>query len=133
MALNDLVNIVDNSRQVLDAFNKQVYKGLNAIGLKAEKHAKENCPVDTGRLRNSLTYATAKDHDSGEGPAIPDDYGLRGQPEAHAVYIGTNVSYAAVQEYHDMAHKVGRAHFLRDAATAHSEEYEKTMEAALKS
>ena len=134
--------IVDNSSQVLEAFKKQVENGLAAIGLKAEKHAKANAPVDTGRLRNSITFATAKTHDAGSssykgiegkgGTANPADWALRGSPEQHSVYIGTNVEYAPEIEEQDMYHRSGRAHFLRDAASTHSDEYKSTMETALK-
>jgi phage gpG-like protein len=87
-----------------------VIAGLEAIGVMAESHAKENCPVDTGRLRNSISNEV-----SGE-----------------TVYIGTNVEYAAKMELTDMNHKVGQAHFLRDAATTHNDQYKSIMETALK-
>ena len=48
-------------------------RGLEAIGLTAEGHAKKITPVDTGRLRNSVSHAT----------------------DNEAAYIGSNVSYAA--------------------------------------
>ena len=52
---------------------KAIKNGLEAIGLTAEGHAKKITPVDTGRLRNSISHATDKE----------------------AAYIGTNVEYAA--------------------------------------
>lgn len=67
------VDFNDNSEQVLSALQKAIKNGLEAIGLTAEGHAKKNTPVDTGRLRNSISHAT-------------DD---------NAAYIGTNVKYAA--------------------------------------
>ena len=67
------VVITDNSGEVLDALEKQIEVALTAIGLEAETHAKEYCPVDTGRLRNSIS--NTHDEDS--------------------AYIGTNVEYAA--------------------------------------
>ena len=65
--------IKDNTDEVLSALEKAKKRGLEAIGLTAEGHAKKNTPVDTGRLqlRNSISHAT-------------DD---------EAAYIGTNVSY----------------------------------------
>lgn len=133
----------DNSAEILAAFEQQMMKGLKTVGEAAAGHAKENCPVDTGRLRNSITYATAKTHSEGQtkfsgrdgkgGTANPEDWALKGTPDDHAVYIGTNVEYAKQQEYFDMAHQVGRAHFLRDAATTHGDEYKAIIEAALKS
>lgn len=67
------VDFNDNSEQVLSAMQKAIKNGLEAIGLTAEGHAKKITPVDTGRLRNSISHAT-------------DD---------EAAYIGTNVEYAA--------------------------------------
>lgn len=104
------IKITSNKDAVLSEFRKQVEDGLTAIGLTAEGYAKDNCPVDTGRLRNSISYAV----------------------EPNEVQIGTNVEYAPVVEFRDITHKVGQAHFLRDAAATHSAEYQAIMEAALK-
>ena len=102
--------IIDNTAEILEAFYRQVQNGAEAIGLTAEKHAKANCPVDTGRLRNSISHAVEQD----------------------GIYIGTNVEYARAVETNDnVHHPVGRAHFLRDAATTHNDEYKAIMEAAL--
>ena len=59
------VEVTDNSQIFIDAKNEAVKRALEAIGLNAERHAKEQCPVDTGLLRNSITHAV-----SGETPAI---------------------------------------------------------------
>ena len=67
------VEYTDKSEQVLSAMEKAKKRGLEAIGLTAEGHAKKITPVDTGRLRNSISHATDKE----------------------AAYIGTNVEYAA--------------------------------------
>ena len=67
------VDYKDNSQQILSALEKGIKNGLEAIGLTAEGHAKKITPVDTGRLRNSISHETDKE----------------------AVYIGTNVEYAA--------------------------------------
>lgn len=69
------VTITDNSGLVKDALQDQIEKALIAIGMTAETYAKTDCPVDTGRLRNSITHAV----EAGE----------------KAVYIGSNVEYAA--------------------------------------
>lgn len=42
--------IKDNTDEVLSALEKAKKRGLEAIGLAAEGHAKKNTPVDTGRL-----------------------------------------------------------------------------------
>lgn len=71
----DIKITVDNSADVIEAKNAAVMRALEAIGLQAEGYAKLKAPVDTGRLRNSITHSVA--------------------PEEEAVYVGTNVEYAA--------------------------------------
>jgi hypothetical protein len=117
----------DKSKEVVKVMQRQLQNGLLACGTIAEGYAKGDCPVDTGRLRNSINYAVKNKSGQGEGRDIPN-----ANPEEATVYIGSNVEYAAVQEYRDMKHKVGKAHFLRDSVTTHVSEYQKTLEAALK-
>lgn len=106
------LEITDKSREVLEAMKEQVILGLAAVGQEAEGYAKEGCPVDTGRLRNSINNAV-------------DD-------EAFEVYVGTNVEYAPDVEYEDKPHKVGGAHFLRNSISDHTDHYKAIMEAILK-
>ena len=40
----------DNTDEVLSALEKAIGRGLEAIGMTAEGHAKNITPVDTGRL-----------------------------------------------------------------------------------
>lgn len=105
----------DNTGLILIASKVQIEKGLKAIAVKAETYAKNDCPVDTGRLKNSITNAVID----------------------KSAYIGTNVEYAPYVEFMDRRNakprKTGKAHFLRDAASTHGDEYKKIMEAALKS
>ena len=94
----------DNTEKVLQAMEKAIAKALEEIGLSAEGDAKDLCPVDTGRLRNSITHIVNKNE--------------------KAVYIGTNVEYAVYVELNDEAkHEVGQAHFLRDAARNNGDNY----------
>lgn len=67
------VDYKDNSQQVLSAMEKAIKNGLEAIGLTAETYAKQETPVYTGRLRNSISHTV----------------------DGEAVYIGSNVEYAA--------------------------------------
>ena len=67
------VDYKDNSKQVLSAMEKGIKNGLEAIGLTAETYAKKETPVDTGRLRNSISHTV----------------------DGEAAYIGSNVEYAA--------------------------------------
>ena len=52
---------------------------VEECGLVAEGYAKKLAPVDTGNLRNSISHKV--------------------DPEEPAVYIGSNTSYAAYQEF----------------------------------
>lgn len=107
------VEVTDNSRIFVQAKNAAIAAALEAIGLTAERHAKADCPVDTGRLRNSITHMV----DDGE----------------QSVYIGTNVEYGKYVELRDSTHHIsGKAHFLRDAAANHGSEYRRIAEAQLK-
>ena len=130
------VKITDHSREVFEALEKNIQLGLNAIGQTAEGYAKEDCPVDTGRLRNSITFATAteqgKANDGGGEPASPEDYAKKRSPEKNAVYVGTNVDYAPKVENISMRHKTGKAHFLKNSIANHGSEFEKIMKSALK-
>lgn len=112
MAKITSIQVIDNSEEVIATMREQAILGLQAIGQEAEGYAKEDCPVDTGRLRNSITNKMVEDE--------------------MAVYIGTNVEYAPYVEYGDYRHTTGKNHFLRDAAAEHGEHYKTIMEAALK-
>ena len=98
----------DNTEEVLAAFEMAKKIGLEAIGLVAEGHAKKETPVDTGRLRNSISHAT-------------DD---------EAAYIGTNVEYAPYVELG--ARGRPGVHMLKRAATEHTDEYKRLMEDSMK-
>ena len=43
-------NFNDNSDEFEKALDEQLEAGLEAVGLAAERFAKKNCPVDSGRL-----------------------------------------------------------------------------------
>ena len=98
----------DNTDEVLAALERAKRRGLEAIGLTAEGYSKRETPVDTGRLRNSISHAT-------------DD---------EAAYIGTNVEYAPYVELGARGRQ-GK-HMLQRAATEHADEYKQIMEDALK-
>ena len=98
----------DNTDEVLSALEKAKKRGLEAIGLVAEGHAKKLTPVDTGRLRNSISHAT-------------DD---------EAAYIGTNVEYGPYVELGSPTIKAH--HMLQKAATDHTDEYKRLMEDSMK-
>ena len=110
MAKIMVCEVTSHTSEVLAAMHEQVAIALESIGQEAEGYAKDDCPVDTGRLRNSISHAV----------------------EGDDVYIGTNVEYAPYVEYGDYRHTTGKRHFLRDAAANHGDHYKAIMDAALK-
>ena len=101
------VDYKDNSKQVLSAMEKGIKNGLEAIGLTAETYAKKATPVDTGRLRNSISHTV----------------------DGEAAYIGSNVEYAPYVELGTSRAKAH--HMLQKAATEHSAEYKRLAEDAV--
>lgn len=114
----------DNSEEMVEYMQQQLETALMTIGQKAEDFAKGDTPVDTGRLRNSINWAT--NTGSGDGDDAP-----KGTPEKGTVYIGTNVEYGVYVEYGDMKHKVGKKHFLRDAMADNGDYFKELIRAAL--
>lgn len=91
----------DNREAIANAIDRALVAALEEVGLVAEGYAKRACPVDTGRLRNSITHVT--------------------RPDEKAVYIGTNVEYAPYVE-------LGTRHqkpqpYLKPAAEDHASTY----------
>ena len=104
------VKFTDNSAEVLAELSEKIEVACEAIGGQGEMYAKEDCPVDTGRLRASISHATSE----------------------KTAYIGTNVEYAPAIEFRDTAHTTGKAHFLRDAASTHGDEYKQITQDILR-
>ena len=131
------VRLVDNSAAAKNGLKSAVRRALMVIGLKAERYAKANCTemkaVDTGRLRNSITFALAggqanttsyaADRGKGGKPPATGSYSgtAEGGEEDLAVYIGTNVEYAPYIELGTA--KIGPRPFLHNAAADHADEY----------
>ena len=118
-----------NRKEVLRGSEEAVERGLAAIGMRAVTYThrpkeRGGTPVDTGRLRNSIAWATASQ--GGGGTDAP----LGGGADDRTVIIGTNVEYGEVVE--EGTSKRKPAHMLRNALTDGSDEYARIMEAALK-
>lgn len=153
----------NNSEIVLSLMDRAVRRGLMAIGITAEGHAKVNITefprVDTGRLRNSITYVVSENegmdfsYSDNDGKSYND---VRGNGAAAAsVYIGTNVEYAPYVElgtgiyatdgngrkspwiYKDRKGKTHRtrgmeaAHFLKKAVEEHTDEYRNLLKQSM--
>jgi HK97 gp10 family phage protein len=98
----------DNSQEFIDELERRIPVALEECGLVAEGYAKRLCPVDTGRLRNSITHTVNGD----------------------IAYIGTNVEYAP---YVELGTSRTRAQpFLKPAVADHASEYKRVIENGLK-
>lgn len=93
--------------EVLDALRSQRKLILEQWGMIAEAYAVDYCPVDTGRLRGSITYDT-------------DDT---------TMYVGTNVEYAPYVELGTV--NMDAQPFLRPALENHMDEYREIMNSVL--
>lgn len=102
--------IKDNSDKVEKELHKSLLVALEKCGLLAEGYAKKLCPVDTGRLRNSIAHAVAD--------------------KEQATYIGSNVTYAPNVELGTVHQKAQP--YLHPAVARHAEEYKKIIKEALK-
>ena len=140
------VRLVDNSAAAKNGLKSAVRRALMVIGLKAERYAKSNCTemkaVDTGLLRNSITFALAggqanttsyaADRGKGGKPPATGSYSgtAEGGEEDLAVYIGTNVEYAPYIEFG--TERRGPRPFLHNAAADHAAEYREILQRELK-
>lgn len=97
--------VEDNTDLFLRELPIAVARALEEIGLVAEGYAKRLCPVDTGRLRNSITHSIDTS-------------------SMHAI-IGTNVEYGPYVELGTSRRKAanGGRGFLAPAASDHSKTY----------
>lgn len=108
--------------EVISATLSAADRALEKMGGTAETYAKMKCPVDTGRLKNSITHVKSSSE--------------------KAVYVGTNVSYAPYVELgHDQevgryvpaigkrlvaSHVEGKP-FIRPAVEEHTGEYKEIV------
>jgi hypothetical protein len=153
------IRLNNHADDIRDELDTKIERALEAIGLQAEKHAKEKCPVDTGLLRNSITHVVGGNSISGSYHA---SYGSNrnakgnrirataknagsvgfgsyngsiGEKGDKSVYIGTATSYAPYVEYgHTAANGtyVPPKPFLKPAVMDHIDEYKRLAEAAMK-
>lgn len=102
------VQFESHADEILVELEMAKARALERIGLRAERHAKDKCPKDTGRLQNSISHAT-------------DD---------NSVYIGTNVEYAPYVELG--TRRMNPRPYLKPAATNYTHEYKAIVLDSLK-
>lgn len=115
MGKNSII-FTDNLDEVLSAIDSAITAGLVEIGAKAQGYAKDNTPVRTGALRDSIGVEVKKDE--------------------KAAYIGTMVDRFPDKPYGKYVElgARGRAgvHMLQRAASEHTAEYKRLMEDSMK-
>lgn len=136
--------INDHTEEFKNAMREAITTSLEAMGLQAESYAKlelENSPrrIDTGLLRNSITYAL-----DGQPPAIgsysSDDGSKTGSysgaaphesnKSVQSVYIGTNVEYGIY--VHEGTDRMAPNRFLRNAVEKNASQYKAIAESMMR-
>lgn len=108
--VDSLLEVEDHTDEVVAKTRDALVRALEAIGIQAEGDAMALCPVDTGRLRNSITHSI----DDGDMTAV----------------VGTNVEYA--EFVHNGTSTHAAQPFLTDAVEANADTYRKIAEAMLR-
>ena len=115
MAGNSIV-FTDNLDEVLRALDGALETGLAKIGSAAQGYAKDNTPVRTGTLRDSI--------------------GVEVKSDEKAAYIGTMIDKFPDKPYGQYVELGAKGrpgvHMLQRAASEHGSEYKKIMEDAMK-
>lgn len=110
MATMEVKIATDNTEVIKELADEATIAALEMIGLLAEAYAIKKCPVDTGRLRGSITHGTL--------------------PEEDTAFIGTNVEYAPYVEYGTSRMKAQP--FFKPAIQNHQAEYFQIWEAYMR-
>ena len=114
MAGNSIV-FTDNLDEVLRALDGALETGLVKIGAAAQGYAKDNTPVRTGTLRDSI--------------------GVEVKSGEKAAYIGTMIGKFPEKPYGQYVELGARGrpgvHMLQRAASEHGSEYKQIMENAM--
>lgn len=100
--------MTNHKDEVSNKLDNALKVALEEIGLTAEGFAKKKCPVDTGRLRNSISHTSTED----------------------TAYVGTNVEYAVYVEMGTVNTKPQP--YLRPAITEHKDTYRAIVKRNLK-
>lgn len=106
---DNLIIQQNNAKLIEENMGNAILVALEEIGLLCEGYAKKLCPVDTGRLRNSITHVISNNE--------------------NAVYVGTNVEYGRAVEFGTSRQK--EQPYLRPAAHDHRSQYERILRSKL--
>lgn len=99
--------LTSHRAEVQAELERRVQAAMTRCAGEMEKHAKRTCPVDTGRLRNSVATEVSEGDDS------------------VAAYVGTNVEYAPHVELGTKRMKAQP--FLKPAVANHQSAYKRII------
>lgn len=109
----DIYIAEDHVDEFLADFPRRIEASLTAIGIQASNYAADKSPVDTGRLRDSMTYEF-----------------ISRDANNMSIKVGSAVEYAIYQEL-GTRHFEGH-HMIRNAAADHLAEYKRMLVTFLK-
>lgn len=146
--MSDTVQVISYKRRVEKATEDAMKKAATMIGGAIEGHAKELCPVDTGLLRNSITYALGgsevnqpsyksndKDKTGKQITAKEGEYSGTAERDTDGqvtVYVGSNVQYAPYQELGAPSINLPAKPYLRPAFENNENEIEQIIRLCFK-
>lgn len=79
--------LVDHSEEIKKALTEAESRALEKVGMFVESEAQENAPVDTGRLRNSITHE------------VEGGYAVIGTSVEYATHVELGTSRSRAQPY----------------------------------
>lgn len=146
MANDKSVEVISYRKHVEKATEQAVQKAARMIGGSVSGHAIEACPVDTGLLRNSITFALggsepnitsyrSNNTDKNGKPIEVKEGSYTGTAPNDidgevTVYVGTNVEYAPYQELGAPGINLAARPYLRPAFENNQNEIEQIIRSA---
>lgn len=123
------VSIKDATPEMQAKLNAAIARALESIGIAAQGYSTLLCRVDTGRLRNSITYSTSQTKSGGNNrqagaKASSGDVTPYGSAANNEIWLGTNVEYARKVEQNVKE-------FIGPALKNHIDEYKRIFEQEL--
>jgi len=133
---------MDDTDGILRLEEQAIKKALTMIGILASDDAADLAKVDTGLLRNSMTYALSgespakKSYRADRGDGSGSYSGTIGSKDEKAVYVGTNVEYAPYVEMGFRHYASGKfipaKNFLKNAVMNNRHEFQEIIKECLR-
>lgn len=108
MISSNAEEVIKNVDKFVKVVSQNTTEALDEVGLRGVARVKNNSPVVTGRLKNSMAYTV--DGKVKKGKGSPKDT-IKKSRDKKAVIIGTNVEYAQKVEY--LSRNVSKGFMLR--------------------